>query len=439
MLDLSRVTLIGITTRDYPELADALERCEAKAKFGNVVVFTDWPHGFPGRECVPIPPMQGSPDVSIHNLTSMVAERHRYRDFTLNVHADSWIVNPAAWSDEFYGYDYIGARWTSPLVGNAVGHVGNDGFGWKSRRFWDALASIPFEKTRAACHPADVAMCLDEWDGKPGAKGYRTYLESLGLQWAPADVADRFSVEDRSYNGAFGFHGRAVMREMMRIPKIIHQTWKNEDIPHHIYPAEWVESWKRPGWAYHLCTDAEIEQQLASHVPEALTQWDTMPGVVKGQFGRFLSLYEMGGVYCDLDYQCFRDLSPLIENRSLLLSWHDRRGRVLTDAIMGSYPGNPLFLRAAREAWARWKRGVGSIEKMTSFEMLTDIFPDHLRHCVMPSLYLVPVEWTHPMRMAIHGGAITYESLSVLQEKLRANPECYAATYWTHNWEAKRS
>jgi predicted O-methyltransferase YrrM len=202
-LDLFDVTLIGITTRDYRELRFAIERCEDAVTFRNVVVFTDEPSEFPGRTCVSIPKMTCSAEVSVHNMVTMVQFRSLFGPFSLNIHNDSWIINPEAWTEEFREFDYIGAQWPT-------GVVGNDGFGWKSRRFWEALACLPIEPTIECSHPADVVMCLDRWNSKPNLKCYRTVLEQLGLKWAPPDLADRFSVENRPLNGSFGFHGTHV-------------------------------------------------------------------------------------------------------------------------------------------------------------------------------------------------------------------------------------
>jgi len=42
------------------------------------------------------------------------------------------------------------------------------------------------------------------------------------------------------------------------IPRILHQTWKNEAVPAEF--SNYVESWRRfhPGWDFKLWTDAEL-------------------------------------------------------------------------------------------------------------------------------------------------------------------------------------
>jgi hypothetical protein len=50
--------------------------------------------------------------------------------------------------------------------------------------------------------PEDVAICT--W--------LRTPLEQGGVRFALVDTAKRFSVENETYDGSFGFHGRKTLR-----------------------------------------------------------------------------------------------------------------------------------------------------------------------------------------------------------------------------------
>ena len=45
------------------------------------------------------------------------------------------------------------------------------------------------------------------------------------------------------------------------IPKTIHQTWKDENIPYDTFKKEWIESWTNlnPTWEYKLWTDTDIK------------------------------------------------------------------------------------------------------------------------------------------------------------------------------------
>ena len=50
------------------------------------------------------------------------------------------------------------------------------------------------------------------------------------------------------------------------IPKIIHQTWKNENIPYNTFKKEWIDSWTQlnPNWEYKMWTDDDIRNLIES-------------------------------------------------------------------------------------------------------------------------------------------------------------------------------
>lgn len=139
-------------------------------------------------------------------------------DFNLVIQADGYAVNANAWSDEFYGYDYIGATWPKDIEGR---NVGNGGFSWRSKRLYEALLDL---RSRYALN--DVlpnALSLEGREDRFGAqsipedsligKVYRPLLESkYGIRFAPTEIADQFSIETKVdspwMTKSFGFHGR---------------------------------------------------------------------------------------------------------------------------------------------------------------------------------------------------------------------------------------
>jgi len=124
-------------------------------------------------------------------------------DYYLFVDTDGFVVNPNRWTDEFYDYDYIGARWGSagdhphitycenekvPCSNN----VGNGGFTFRSKKFLEEASKLKHD----GYSPEDAFLCL---------KNYH-YLISQGIKFAPGELADQFSIELR-VTDAFGFHG----------------------------------------------------------------------------------------------------------------------------------------------------------------------------------------------------------------------------------------
>jgi hypothetical protein len=106
----------------------------------------------------------------------------------LVVQRDGVVANPDAWEPGFLDYDYVGAPWPD-------GVVGNGGFSLRSARLLAALPEL------GPCQgPEDEHIC----------RVHRAELESMGMRFAPREVAARFSWErncaNPCYRGAYGIH-----------------------------------------------------------------------------------------------------------------------------------------------------------------------------------------------------------------------------------------
>ena len=190
MPPLDRVTLCCIDCVNHDLALAALDQCLRKCTFARALFVTDRAISYEGVETVLIPTLD-SRDAYSHFV---IKELGQYvdTDFVLLIQWDGYVLNGAAWSDEFLAYDYIGAKWTWHRDGHTVG---NGGFSLRSKRLLDALRDphivpLPLE---------DEAIC----------RTYRGYLEAQhGIRFAPEPVADRFSFEASSFSAVpFGFHG----------------------------------------------------------------------------------------------------------------------------------------------------------------------------------------------------------------------------------------
>jgi hypothetical protein len=138
-------------------------------------------------------------------------------DFNLVVQADGYAVNAQAWTDEFLRYDYIGASWPQEIAQRAVG---NGGFSLRSKKLYRALLDLrrrySLEDMTQRLTQNDI--CEDKFVGHSIpednliCKIYRPTLEQqYGIRFAPADLADRFSIETNAgspwFGTSFGFHG----------------------------------------------------------------------------------------------------------------------------------------------------------------------------------------------------------------------------------------
>jgi hypothetical protein len=194
MLKLPDVTLVLIETREHDLAKLALEDCERRAEFGDVLVFTDRPNQFmhEGRRTISVedwPSKEGWSrcfwyEVPLHVRTSHI----------LGIQWDSWIVEPAMWRDEFLQYDFIGAPWWYKDGMN----VGNGGFSLRSTKF------ARFIRKHRAQFP-----CITSVDDDLYCRKYRPTLQDAGFVWAPESLAQSFAFECVRPDPTakhFGFH-----------------------------------------------------------------------------------------------------------------------------------------------------------------------------------------------------------------------------------------
>lgn len=93
-----------------------------------------------------------------------------------------------------------------------------------------------------------------------------------------------------------------------RIPRIVHQIWLGGKVPEKFY--NWMRSWMDlSGWEYKLWTEREVAG-LKLHNQDLYDQAKCY--AEKSDILRLEILYQYGGVYADIDYECLN--VPLLEN-----------------------------------------------------------------------------------------------------------------------------
>jgi GT2 family glycosyltransferase len=139
------------------------------------------------------------------------------------------------------------------------------------------------------------------------------------------------------------------------IPKIIHQTWKNEVIPAAF--AEWSRGWreKNADWQWVLWTDRMLLDLCAEHYPELLPVFASYDqGIMRADVGRYLVLHRFGGIYADLDTECIGPLEQIHrEDRVVVCQeppghWSDQipfrcHPFLLFNGVMASPPGHDFW------------------------------------------------------------------------------------------------
>lgn len=141
------------------------------------------------------------------------------------------------------------------------------------------------------------------------------------------------------------------------IPKIIHQTWKDKEVPE-----RWQEAHRscldlHPDYTHYLWTDAEAREFIVHHHPWFLHTYDRYPFVIqRADVIRYFVLYKYGGSYIDLDVGCRRRLDDL-RNFSVVLPLTNPLG--FSNEFMMSAPEHPFMLRLVNQLQL-WARSFGS-------------------------------------------------------------------------------
>jgi mannosyltransferase OCH1-like enzyme len=148
------------------------------------------------------------------------------------------------------------------------------------------------------------------------------------------------------------------------IPKIIHQTWKTNDVPEHWKSShdEWLSFDKNGQWTYLLWTD-EMNRELVSQLyPWFLEKYDQYAdNIQRADVIRYFILYTYGGIYCDLDIKpkkSFLKLFQLYEEEDIVIaksaSSHKMPFHPLTNSFMMSKPGCVFWKYVFEEIISPW-------------------------------------------------------------------------------------
>ena len=200
MLKLKDVTLFVADGRtdenSYNKSLFAVKQCLAKAEFNKVVFWSAYHTGDSSYGYKKIDPI----NLSQYNmLLSRDLTDHIDTKYVLIAQHDGFILNPDNWDNEFYKYDYIGAPWSAEATQRPKFRVGNGGFSLRSKRLLDVCK----KHFGGTWDNEDWRICVMS----------RPLFESHGCEFAPIELATKFSIEthlaefDHDITKRFGFHG----------------------------------------------------------------------------------------------------------------------------------------------------------------------------------------------------------------------------------------
>lgn len=225
----------------------------------------------------------------------------------------------------------------------------------------------------------------------------------------------------------------------MEIPHIIHQTWKDENIPLHL--KSYVETWKihHPGWDYILWTDVMNREFILEEAPGFMSVYDGYPyAIQRVDAVRYFILKKYGGVFVDLDFECLKCIAPLLHGAQFVAGLEpDTHARshqkdiIISNAFMASVPGGS-FIQALcenvmRNNFLKYYRepGFNYVLDCAGPFMLTKAYKafDHKEQ-----IAILPAEVLFPLIKDSKTGAVNRENIQLVKNT------AYAIHHYWGSW-----
>lgn len=143
-----------------------------------------------------------------------------------------------------------------------------------------------------------------------------------------------------------------VAGRAMRIPRIIHHVCDYPDgIPENLLAL--AATWKQhhPEWEQRFWDRRQMEEFVHTVCPDFEPCYRTFPhNVQRWDAIRYLILYHIGGMYVDLDYECFRPFDAVLSGRNCYVATepalHARYNGIpvmLSNALLAAAPGDKFM------------------------------------------------------------------------------------------------
>ena len=129
--------------------------------------------------------------------------------------------------------------------------------------------------------------------------------------------------------------------EQLSIPRILHQTWKDENIPDRWIKPHTMCRKMHPNWEIIGWTDKSTREFIAEKYPQFLHTYDSYPyPIERVDAARYFIMYHFGGVYLDLDIGCYKPMDPLLRYPAMLPKTEPIG---FSNDFMAARPKHPFF------------------------------------------------------------------------------------------------
>lgn len=231
--------------------------------------------------------------------------------------------------------------------------------------------------------------------------------------------------------------------EELSIPRIVHQTYKNETLPPRL--SAYRNTWKHflPNWEHKMWLDEDNRNLVKDHYPWFLATFDGYDQNIKRvDAARLFMMHHYGGIYADTDIEVMRDPSPLfaVEHdlfffaQSTITCGHTARVTVpqteatvgvIPNALMASAPSHPFWIylamklmSAKKEGLVMWATGPSRLtEALAAYQVE---YP-HARVAIYTRDFWSPFKWG-------------YTGCKNSEDCLALFPDAYLISHWTGTW-----
>ncbi|GMM56463.1 hypothetical protein DAKH74_030790 [Maudiozyma humilis] len=167
---------------------------------------------------------------------------------------------------------------------------------------------------------------------------------SLGIWLVIFDDSSQENLQNHELNPSIAHSlGVDIAAGEPKIPKIIHQVYRTENIPE-----RWKENQEsctrlHPDYEYMLWTDEKAYEFIKEHYSWFLKTFEHYQFPMQ-RFNamKYFALYHYGGVYIDLDDQCLRKVDPLLYSAAFV---RKATPMGISNDIIGARVKHPFFLK----------------------------------------------------------------------------------------------
>jgi mannosyltransferase OCH1-like enzyme len=115
------------------------------------------------------------------------------------------------------------------------------------------------------------------------------------------------------------------------IPRIIHQTFRDGNLPKEVQSNIQTLKLRNPAWQYHFYDETDrflfLRKFCEPRILKAYNSINPMYGAARADFFRYILIYHLGGLYLDIKSSTNRNLDTIVANKQYLLSHWDNGPR----------------------------------------------------------------------------------------------------------------